>query len=542
MDLRVKLLIIILIMASSSITLSIINSIKLQPIPIQSLEVTNGFVSYYSSIPVSFPPGLIIRVYAINGSSVYAVPAFVAIYGLTPRHVVPIAYGFGPVVDVPFKNVNWRFIANKWLAFNPSTGEYDTSLLIFITYVAFTKNESWIEAYSVPYNTAWVMNGPRSIRYIMLTAYVNLSTKSFRLTLIGRSQTDQSIINLASASSAYTEYNCLEQAAVTPKLSNEAQMYKPALYCYGFTGPIPLVWVTWSNAILNEYKRYGLNFELETTVYGEISWYAISYEDDRFTTIGISYNEAVDWGVNTGPILTNSVTNGDSAYVYYDGTLVTMNYSEYVYNIHLNAYEYVGQVPIIEVISVSTSSSGPLGADYDYGNGPISMIYNALVPLAEQYLGYPVLNQSTVVTYTGWDGPEGIEAEGCVSMSPYQEPNGYTEWIINLENVTQLYQLSEAELGYEFSALGLFLGPFDIIVDLIGLLIPPNTQTNVQQTMLTIGVPTNNLYNVSWYVSLVNASNVFFNAPALGFILNATSYYQDPNNILNCEGALTLPK
>ena len=535
MDLKIKLLILVFIMTSLSILLLIVNTIKLQPIPIQSLEVANGAISYYSSVPTSMSPGLIIRVYAINGSSTYAVPAFIAVYGLTPRHITPIAYGYGSVINVPFSNTDWLFVANKWLSFNPSINEYDTSLLIFITYIDFTENRSWIEAYSVPYNIGWIINSLGKTRYIVLTAYVNLSTKSFRLALIRRSQTNQPIINLTNTSSVYTEYNCLEQATVTPEISNEPQIYKPVLYCYGFTGPIPLVWVTWGKGILNEYKNYGLNLLLIVSVYGEISWYAISYESGQFTTIGISYNEAVNWGANTGPILTNPVTNGSSAYVYYDGTFVIINYSEYVYNTHLNADEYAGQMPIVEVIGISTSLNGPLGISYDYGNGPISMMYDGLIALAEQELGYPVLNRSTVVTYMGWK--QGVGGPGCTTRSPGQGL-GVIEWGMPIVSIKQYHQLNIPELIYELitssipgSGMGLnsnfvFNGP----------------ALTIDETVLFIVVPTSNLNHVSWYVSLVNASNVLFNAPALGFIINATSYYQDPNNILNCEGALTLPK
>ncbi|MGC9153970.1 MAG: hypothetical protein ACP5GY_09655, partial [Vulcanisaeta sp.] len=171
----------IIAIASLSVILSLLTAVKAQPSPIQSIRFAYGVVSYYESLQSSAPPGLIVRVYAVNGSKVYPIPAFVAVYGLTPRHIVPIAYSFGSVINLPFNNTNWRFVASKWLSFNPSIGEYNTSLLVFVTYIDPATNSSWITAVSVPYNIGWVTNKPGSVRYIVLTAYINLTTKPFRI-------------------------------------------------------------------------------------------------------------------------------------------------------------------------------------------------------------------------------------------------------------------------------------------------------------------------------------------------------------------------
>ncbi len=431
---------------------------------------------------------------------------------------MPIAYGLGPVVNVPFNNTNWLFIANRWLSFNPSISKYNTSLLIFVTYVDLAENKSWIEAYSVPYNVGWVINDPGGkIKYIVLTAYVNLSSRPFKVVpakppVIERDQS----INVG----PYTVYNCSEEPPSPPTFYEGGYyttVYSPTTMCDGFTGPIPLAWVTWSNGILNEYENYGLNLALTVIITGNTAWYATAYENDQFTTIGLSYSENVNWAENTGYVLGSSVTGGGgSAYIYYEGTFAIVNYSEYVYNTHLGTYEYVGQVPVVEVISVSTpagssTATETLPASYDFGNGPITMMYNGLIALAEQELGYPVLNQSTVVTYASWE--QGASGPGCATLSPGQGLNNLV-WNILLESVDEQYQLSGPELGYELgglggletidmaieeglisasSALADFLGPpFGVIVDLIGLLIPSNTQINVQQMALTIYVPSSN--------------------------------------------------
>ncbi|MGC8606347.1 MAG: hypothetical protein ACP5L5_02160 [Vulcanisaeta sp.] len=536
----------IVAIASLSVILSLLIAVEALPSPIQSIRFAYGVASYYRSLQSSAPPGLIVRVYAINGSRVVPISAFVAVYGLTPRHIVPIAYGFGSVVNLPFNNTNWRFVANKWLLFNPSIGEYNTSLLVFVTYIDPATNRSWITAVSIPYNIGWVMNKQGSVRYIVLTAYINLTTKPFKLipTKPPTIPSDQPI-----QVGPYTVYNCSEQGPSPPTFYEAGYyttVYSPTTMCDGFTGPIPLAWVTWSNGIVNEYENYGLNLALQASIIGATDWYATGYDNGQFGTIGVSYSENVYWAENTGDILTSSVVGGGSMYIYYEGTFAIVNYSEYVYNMRLGIYEYVGQVPVVEVISVSTpagssTSTQALPGNYDFGNGPISYIYNGLIPLAEQELGYPVLNQSTVVTYASWQ--EGSNGPGCTILNPGQGPNELA-WSILLESVDEQYRLSGPELGYELGGLGLetassalaeFLRPFGIFVDLISPLVPLNTQINVQQTALAIYVPTSNANYVNWYVTIITASNAF-GIPTFGFIVNATSYYQNPFNNLNCQG------
>ena len=96
----------VLLIATLSVTMTIFIAVNVQPGPIESIKISNGMVSYYVSVSPSTYPGLIIRVYAINGSRVYPIPAFIAVYGLTPGHIVPITYRFGPVIYVLFSSTN----------------------------------------------------------------------------------------------------------------------------------------------------------------------------------------------------------------------------------------------------------------------------------------------------------------------------------------------------------------------------------------------------------------------------------------------------
>ncbi|WP_245522559.1 hypothetical protein [Vulcanisaeta distributa] len=515
-----------MVIAALSVVFSVLSFVRAQPSPVGSLRLPHGVISYYSSTSISVSPGLVVRVYAINGSRIYPVQAFVAVYGLTPRHIVPIAYGFSSMVSVPFNNTNWLFIANRWLSFNPSVNEYNTSLLVFITYIDFTRNESWIEAYSVPYNIGWVMGNPGRIKYIVLTAYINLSSKPFRVVPVKQLPQGQPVINSASKDPVYTEYNCVEQSPTAPKLTNGPYIYYPILNCYGFTGPIPLDWITWSQGITNEYKNYGLDFLIDVFYSGRFTWDAVGYyENGGFSTIGTSYQASVNWNP---PIMdigdSGYLTQPGSFYFAYDGSFALANYTEYYYNIH-TGYVYVGNVVISEVISVSSTSWFVYGTDY--GNGPISYIYKVLILLAEQGLGYPALNKSTIVTYASW--VYGRQGPGCGVIS--SEPiSSFYAWWLTLESLTTTYGVSPAQLGVTLGTIG--VEPAEILLDLIGLTLPPNTSISLIHTEFEIEAPTNNLYHIAWYLSLINASDVF-GISTFGFIVNATNYYQ---GAYNCNG------
>ncbi|GAB6944677.1 hypothetical protein JCM14467A_14590 [Vulcanisaeta sp. JCM 14467] len=62
-----------------------------------------------------------------------------------------------------------------------------------------------------------------------------------------------------------------------------------------------------------------------------------------------------------------------------------------------------------------------------------------------------------------------------------------------------------------------------------------NAINNLNISSLIIKIPANNAGYIAWYLSSINASDVF-GIPTFGFIINATSYYQNPNNNLSCNG------
>ncbi|WP_054848729.1 hypothetical protein [Vulcanisaeta sp. JCM 14467] len=86
----------VLLIAVLSVIMTIFIAVNAQPGPIESIKISNGMASYYASVLPSASPGLIIRVYTINGSRVYPIPTFITVYGLTPGTSYPL-----PTASVP---------------------------------------------------------------------------------------------------------------------------------------------------------------------------------------------------------------------------------------------------------------------------------------------------------------------------------------------------------------------------------------------------------------------------------------------------------
>jgi hypothetical protein len=210
----------------------------------------------------------------------------------------------------------------------------------------------------------------------------------------------------------------------------------------------------------------------------------------------------------------------------------------------------VGTTTVSEVLYVPPNDY--YAATFDYGNGPISMLYNGAITLSQQYFGYPALNASTVVDYAIFSNGGLLQCNGPVgNTSTVFNGVQYTLYTVTLGGVETAYSLSTAEIGTELGGLA-----FDILVgaaeamteggatpliefldqvgsaifEIAGLLIPPQTSTSVTSTSLGIGNVTT---GTNLFISVINATTVY-GLPTFGFILNATNFYGNPTSV-TCE-------
>ncbi|PVU72206.1 hypothetical protein DDW08_02680 [Vulcanisaeta sp. SCGC AB-777_J10] len=505
---------VVLALAIFSIAILVANSIYAVPSLTSSIRIGNfGEVNYYASQPMpNVPPGLLVRVFLINGSVVEPVRAFIDVYANAPSGIVHVSMGYSQSLAIPFNNTNWRYAIDKWASLNVPFSDYETSMLIFITYVK--GNESWILPLVIPYNVAWAIENSR---YIVVNAFINVNElRPSRVVPVrlNNTVTDPQVFGTYNG---YTIYNCSlsgPQPPQYPSAPTSLYMYQPTSDCVGINGSLPIAWVTWDRDVLRSDK--GLLFNLNIEFVGTIDWDAMA---TGYGDIGTSYSAPENWflAFMNAVVLGSEVTQLGSVYWYYGGaTWGIVNYEVYYVDTYSGNYYQVGTTTVSEVLYVPPNDNN-VNPAFDYGNGTISLLYNGAITLSQQYFGYPALNASTVVDYAAFiytsTGQEYLyQCNGPVNV---YSGGMYT---ITLGGVNTAYGLSSAELGTGLG--GLALG-------ITSMLTTPSTSTTITKTTLEFGGVTN---STNLYISVINATAVY-GLPTFGFILNATTFYGNPTSV-----------
>jgi len=494
-----------------------------------------GGVGYYASQPMpGVPPGLLVRAYLVNGSVVEPVDAFIDVYANAPNGIVHVSMGYSQSLAIPFNNTNWQYVLGKWASLGIPFSEYNTSMLVFVTYVK--GNESWIVPLVIPYNVGWVIGGttqPTSPRYILVNAFINVNelrpNKAVPVKLNG-TVTDPQVFGTYNG---YTIYNCSLSGPQPPTYSSDSTMYQPTSTCIGINGSLPIAWVTWGRDVLQSKGDSGLLIDLSIYFSGTMNWDAMAA---GYGDIGTSYSAKENWGPQSAEfILGSQVTQPGSLYWYYKGaTWGIVRYSvyecgdinylvKYGYCPYYNVY--VGTTLVSEVLYVPPNDY--YAATFDYGSGPISMFYIGAIPASRQYFGYPALNASSVVDYAAFSNGNIYQCNGPVgNTSTVFGGVQYTLYTVTLGGVNTTYGLSSVELGTGLGGLALGIS---------SMLTAPSTSTTVTSTSLGIGGVTT---STNLYISVINATTVY-GLPTFGFILNATNYYGNPTTYTCKYGKVT---
>ncbi|MFP3484447.1 MAG: hypothetical protein RXO23_00570 [Vulcanisaeta sp.] len=297
---------VVLALAMASVAILVANGVGASPSPISSIRIGNfGEVGYYASRPMpGVPPGLLVRAYLVNGSVVEPVRAFIDVYANAPNGIVHVAMGYSPTLVVPFNDSNWQYVLNKWASLGIPFNEYNTSMLIFVTYVE--GNESWILPLLVPYNVGWAYAAlgraaPLTAtlgtipRYIVVNAFINVNelrpNKVVPVKLNG-TDTDPQVFGTYNG---YTIYNCSlsgPQPPQYPSIPTSLYMLQPTSDCVGINGSLPIAWVTWSNGVIQ--NDSGLWFQLVIDFSGTMNWDAMAA---GYGDIGTSYSANENWNL-----------------------------------------------------------------------------------------------------------------------------------------------------------------------------------------------------------------------------------------------------
>jgi hypothetical protein len=318
---------VVLALAIVSVVVLVANSIYAVPSPISSVRIGGfGEVDYYASQPIlNAPPGLLVRVFLINGSGVEPVRAFIDVYANAPNGIVHVAMGYSSILIVPFNDSNWQYVLGKWASLGIPFSEYNTSMLVFVTYVK--GNESWILPLLVPYNVGWAYAALGRVtplattlsaitpRYILVNAFINVNElRPSRVVPVrlNNTVTDPQVFGTYNG---YTIYNC-SLSGPQPKIYTPLPYeFIPTSDCVGINGSLPITWATWGRDVLQSDK--GLQFELNIYFSGTINWNAMA---TGYGNIGTSYSAKENWGPQSAEfILGSQVTQPGSVYWYYGG-------------------------------------------------------------------------------------------------------------------------------------------------------------------------------------------------------------------------------
>ena len=518
---------VVLVLAVASVVVLVAGGVDATPSLIAYSRIGSlGGVGYYASQPVpGVPPGLLVRAFLINGSVVEPVRAFIDVYANAPNGIVHVSMGYSQSLVIPFNNTNWRYAIDKWASLGIPFSDYETSMLVFVTYVK--GNESWIVPLVIPYNVGWVIGGttqPTSPRYIVVNAFINVNelrpNKVVPVRLNSTVTDPQVFGTVGSGSSEYVVYNCSLSGPRPKDYLSQYQFY-PTSTCVGINGSLPIAWITWDRDVLQSDK--GLLFNLNIEFVGTMNWDAMatSYGD-----IGTSYSTSENWGILSKEFTIGSLTQPGSVYWYYGGaTWAIVNY-EVVY-VTYRAVIQVGTTTVSEVLYVPPNDIN-VNIAFDYGNGTISMLYNGAITLSQQYFGYPALNASTVVDYAAFiytsTGQEYLyQCNGPVTNASTTSGIAYA---ITLGGVNTAYGLSAAQLGTGLASLALSIA---------SMLTTPLTSSSVTSTFIEFFNVKN---GTNLYISVIDASKVY-GLPTFSFILNATNYYGNPTKYTCKYGKIT---
>ncbi|MFP3172960.1 MAG: hypothetical protein RXR44_00200 [Vulcanisaeta sp.] len=249
---RTSLAVVILALAVFSVVVLALVQTPVVPKPFMALHGLGYEVDYYSVSAFNYPV-VVFRGF-MNGEPVFFT---VSLFAIAPNHIYTVGYysGYGSVV-VDLTGSLVRYIAGRWVSeFN---GALNPSLIAFITYGE--GNKSWTVIAAIPYKPSWVVS--RELIEITVNANFTAVKPAIVMPVTKPTSTTQSnpTNGLNSDSFGYTYVgSCMGNANVTPPPS-PGSSYSCARYgicyywvlqqCSAFEGPIPLLFVGWSqNAI-----------------------------------------------------------------------------------------------------------------------------------------------------------------------------------------------------------------------------------------------------------------------------------------------------
>jgi hypothetical protein len=561
---RVRALLVSVVLAlaiASIVALALVPS-PVTPKPFMTLRGLGYEIDYYSVSTFNYPV-VVFRGF-MNGEPVFFT---VSLFAMAPNHIYTVGYysGYGSVV-VNLTGSLVRYVASRWVSeFN---GALNPSLIAFITYGE--GNKSWTVIAAIPYKPSWVV----SQEPIEITVNANFTAVRPVIAVPMTKPTGTTQSNSTNGPGSdpfgYTYVSsCIGNPYVAyppppPQPPRGAYDYYWVLQqCSEFEGPIPLLFVGWSQNAIQSISGIFIDYMGGGTAQSGSGLFGALNDSGNVVLVGPTYTFSQSYTIETpigsqvcivyGPSLTftpsGTCPNGYGSPIYYVPSSGFFYIGLPGYVAYVTFQEYLNDEPLNNWAN-GTEPLEPLPSDFsgnylyvypyiDVGNGSITGMFTGVLAILQQY-GELVVNLYDDYYYQeglGWS-PCGSMGSLDVSPLPYNlEDIEYT-----LSNVINTYSPNPVGLAYEFGTLiaGAVLEGIPDIPEVLGIGI--DSALDVAGMISVPNLVNNNQFSVSanvyiyWqpssqlYITLIGSPEVTgpsgsqFAYP-MGLIVNYSGFY-----------------
>ena len=562
---RTSLAVVILALAVVSIAVLALVQTPVVPKPFMTLHGLGYEVDYYSVSVFNYPV-IVFRGF-MNGEPVFFT---VSLFAMASSHIYTVGYysGYGSVV-VNLTGSLVRYIASRWVSeFN---GALNPSLIAFITYGE--GNKTWTVIAAIPYKPSWVV----SREPIEITVNANFTAVKPAIVMPVTKPTGTTQNNptngLNSDPFGYTYVgSCMGNANVTPPPS-PGSSYSCARYgicyywvlqqCSAFEGPIPLLFVGWSQNAIQSISGIFIDYMGGGTAQSGSGLFGALNDSGNVVLVGPTYTFSQSYTIETpigsqvcivhGPSLTFTEgvcpANNIASPIYYvpssgffyiglPGYVAYVAFQEYLNSEPLNNWAN-GTEPLEPLPSVFSGNYLLVYPYIDVGNGSITGMFTGVLPILQQY-GELVVNLYDDYAYQNGIGYSPCGSMGSLDVSPL--PYNLEDIEYTLSNVINTYSPNPVGLAYEFGSLiaGAVLEGIPDIPEVLGIGI--DSALDVAGMISVPNLVNNNQFSVSanvyiyWqpssqlYITLIGSPEVTgpsgsqFAYP-MGLIVNYSGFY-----------------
>jgi hypothetical protein len=547
--------VVILALAVFSVVVLALVQTPVVPKPFMTLHGL-GYEVYYYSVSAFNYPVIVFRGF-MNGEPVFFT---VSLFAMAPNHIYTVGYysGYGSVtVDLTGSLV--RYIAGRWLeVFN---GALNPSLIAFITYGE--GNKTWTVIAAIQYKPSWVV----SQEPIEITVNANFTAVRLVIAVPMTKPTGTTQSNPTNGPGSdpfgYTyEGSCIGNPNVTyppsPSSSYSCGRFGECYYwvlqqCSAFEGPIPLLFVGWSqNAIQSISGIYiegitgtaqsgsrlfgTVNDSGNLVLVGPTITFSQSYTIEMpngLSGVNITYGSSLTQTTSIGlPGLVCTVPSSGFFYIGLPGRIAYVAFQEYLNDEPLNNWAN-GTEPLSLLPQDFFDNKYLYVYPYiDVGNGSITGMF------AEVLHAYEMRRQLVVSLDDGYNSVANVSA--CLSpLYGYQELTGNLAFVeYTLGNAITAYSPRPVSIAPLLEALlpGVYVGEAPTIVG--HLITGPGTVSTIASVFidtnhLLIGANVYVYFNPSssssFYITLIGSpqatnpggSSIY----PMGMIINASNYY-----------------